>query len=381
MSGNHASQSAEQGLRIDRRERLRSLGRCLRYLSIRAVVLLLTVLVGVYAAIWVVNWGGASDAERKDEIEYKVRKMIGGMNHWQRTDLTWPEKHAMFDQWLENAYRRFDLDQPFAIRSLRYLREACTLDLGETLYRRTRLGSTKVRDVLLEVLPRTVLLFGTANLIIFIAGLLIALALSRRYGTLLDQLTTLFVPILSAPPWFHGFILIVIFASILKLLPWGGLMSPPIPDTTFGYALGVLKHLILPVSAIVLGTLPFTVYANRALFMTHASEDYVELARAKGLSPRRLRLRYVLRPVLPPIITNFVFISIMAWEGVVITESVFNWPGLARLFVYAMSRFEVGMITGAITLLAYLVAISVLFLDVLYVLVDPRVALGPRRTA
>ena len=363
------------------REWVRAFGRGLRYLSIRAFVLLLTVLVGIYAAIWVVNWGGASDPKRKAEIEYRVRFGLGGTSFWQRQDITHDEKLALVDQHIQRAFEAADLDQPFAIRSIRYFREACMLSLGTSIKRRTRTGSTAVSAILLEAVPMTLLLFGVANVIVFIGGILIALVLSQRYGSLLDRLTTLSAPILSAPPWFHGFILIVIFASLLKLLPWGGVISPPIPETTFGYVLDVLKHMILPVSALILGGLPSAVYANRALFMTHSSEDYIDLAQAKGLSPGRLRFRYILRPTMPPIITNFVFITIVAWEGVIITENIFNWPGLGRIFIEAISIFDISLVTGAVVLFAYLIALGVLFLDVMYVLVDPRVALGAKRRA
>ena len=368
-------------LKITKQEWLRSCGRCIRYLSVRAVVLLLTVLVGIYAAIWVVNWGGASDAKRKEEIRYSVYFWLGATNFWQENELSWNDTVAHIDQIVDEAWKAADLYQPFAVRSLRYFREACTLKLGTSVRRRARTGSTAVSDILLETIPMTLLLFGVGNLIVFFGGLAIALALSRRYGSLPDRIVTLLVPVFSAPPWFHAFILIVLFASILKLLPWGGVVSPPIPETTVGYLLEVLRHLILPVSALVLGTLPLAVSGNRALFMIQASEEYVELAKAKGLSPGRLRFRHILRPTLPPIITNFVFLLLVSWEAIILTENIFQWPGLGRLFLEAIESFDVALVTGSVVLFAYLIALSVLFLDVMYVLVDPRVALGVRRKA
>lgn len=360
--------------RAAKREWMKTLARSVRYLAIRVLVVFLTILVGVYAAIWVTNLGGYADSALKEELRMIVLEMLNKSKTYHT--LTSDEKNELIGQMEEEIYRANDLDQPFAKRSFRYFRDAFTLTLGEARMMTDRSGSAVVLDVLMDKLPMTLLLFGTANLLTFFGGLFIALALSRRFGGPLDRAVTMAIPALSAPPWFHGLFLIVIFASLLRLLPFGGVMSPPLPETTFGYVLGMLKHMILPVSAIVLGTLPAAVYANRALFMIHASEDYVELAKAKGVRAGRLQRRYILRPVLPPIITNFAFIAIVAWQGIVITERVFNWPGLGSLLIRAIELRDVSVIMGVVTMLAYLLGLSVLLLDVLYVVVDPRVSLG-----
>lgn len=367
---------------VGKNEWVRTLGRASRYLAIRFVVILLTVLVGVYAAIWVTNLGGYGDAQRKAEIEYELRFGINSSGLFspllpEISRLSQEERDALFQQAFEAAFQAADLDQPFYIRSFRYFLDAFTLSLGESRWMMSRaVGSHKVLDILLEKLPLTLLLFGFASLITFFGGLFIALALSRKYGSFLDRVVTLLIPIFAAPPWFHGIFLIVIFASFAKILPYGGIVDVPLPTTELGYVLSVLKHMILPVMACVLGTLPFAVYANRSLFMIHSTEDYVEQARAKGLQSGRLQRRYILRPVLPPIITNFAFVSLVAWQGIVITEHVFNWPGLGSLLIRAIQGHEVSVVIGAVTLFGYLLGLSIFFLDVLYVIVDPRVTLG-----
>lgn len=350
----------------------------LRYLVVRSVVVLVTVLVGIYAAVWVTNLGGYADKPRKQELYWSVVQGCYMMHGFR--DLDSEERERIIEEAYVSACQKAELFKPFVVRSFGYFRDACTLSLGRPRLSKpqfiSRRGSRRVRDLLLERLPATALLFGVASVITFLGALFIALALSRRYGSRLDRTVTLLVPLLAAPSWFHGFVLIVIFAAILKILPFGGVMSPPLPETPLGYVLGMLKHMILPVSAIVLGTMPAAVYANRALFMIQSDEDYVELAQAKGLSSRRLRRRYILRPVLPAIVTNFTLIILVAWQGIVITEQVFNWPGLGRLLVEAIRSYEVRIIIGAVTLFAYLLGLSVLLLDILYVVVDPRLRLG-----
>ncbi|MCK5247246.1 ABC transporter permease subunit, partial [Candidatus Bipolaricaulota bacterium] len=85
------------------------------------------------------------------------------------------------------------------------------------------------------------------------------------------------------------------------------------------------------------------------------------------------RRRYILRPILPAVITSFAFISIASWQAVILTENIFAWPGLGSLLIKSIWGSDISVITGAIAMFAYLLGFSVLFLDVLYVLVDPRV--------
>jgi peptide/nickel transport system permease protein len=347
---------------IDRSEWLRIAGRCFRYLAIRSIIVFLTVCVGIYAAIWVTNLGGAGDQSRRDDIEAMVA--MSAMNpNWR--NFTREEREIAMQQMYRAAFIAADLDKPFFIRSFRYFREAFLLSPGD-----------EVLEGLLEALPRTLLILGFANLITFFAGFFIALSLSRRYGSLIDRATTLLVPLFAAPPWFHGLFLIVIFAILLRILPFGGWLGASIPRTSLEYALTVMKHMILPIVACVLGTLPFAVYTNRALFLIHSTDDHVELARGKGLGARRLQRRYVLRPTLPAVITNFAFLALVAWESVILTEIVFNWPGLGSLVFGAIRSYNVAFVIGAVTMLAYLLGFTILFLDIIYVLVDPRIRVG-----
>jgi len=354
---------------------LRTLGRCAKYLSIRALVIGLTVCAGVYAAIWVTNLGGFGDELRKSEIRHGVvMGALGAGLHVQ--EMSNEERAEYMEGLFQAAYRGADLDQPFILRSFRYFRDAMTLSLGRAPYSRTGRGSDRVVDILMQGIPWTLLLFGIANAITFILSLYLALLLSRKYGSLVDRAATLLVPALTAPPWFHGLFLIVVFALLAGLLPFGGIGSSPIPETLVGRLLSLLKHLILPVGALVLGTLPYAMYANRALFLIHSTEDYVEMAKAKGLKPSRMRTRYILRPVLPAIITNFALISLVSWQAVILTEHIFNWPGLGELLITSIRANEVAIFTGAITVFAYMIGLTVFFLDIAYVIADPRVSLG-----
>jgi peptide/nickel transport system permease protein len=213
-------------------------------------------------------------------------------------------------------------------------------------------------------------------LLLFFLTLFIALFLSRRYGSFLDKATIALAPSSSAPGWFYGLFLILIFAAVLRLLPWGGLLDAPVPATTLGYVLSIAKHMILPTIAVVTSTFFASIYSWRTFFLIYSSEDYVELARAKGLSSRGVDMRYVLRPTLPPIITNFLLVLITMWMGQIVLETVFQWPGLGRAFYQAIQVNDTSVIIGITVIFGYLLAVTVFTLDFVYAIVDPRVRVG-----
>jgi peptide/nickel transport system permease protein len=134
--------------------------------------------------------------------------------------------------------------------------------------------------------------------------------------------------------------------------------------------------MILPVAAWMLSSTFLGIYANRTFFLIYSSEDYVELARAKGLSSQDVERRYILRPTLPTIITSFALLVITLWTGAIITETVFNWPGLGQLLFRAIGLYDTPVIVASTVIYAYLLALTVFLLDFIYALVDPRVKVG-----
>jgi len=100
------------------------------------------------------------------------------------------------------------------------------------------------------------------------------------------------------------------------------------------------------------------------------------MAKAKGLPDRDIESRYILRPTLPTIITNFALLLIGIWMGAIITETVFLWPGIGRTIYQAIGLYDTPVIVGTTIIYAYLLAITVFVLDFIYALVDPRVKIG-----
>jgi peptide/nickel transport system permease protein len=233
----------------------------------------------------------------------------------------------------------------------------------------------QVRLILLERLPSTLVLFATATVSMCFTSIFFALSLSRRYGSFFDKLVVALTPTSAAPGWFYGIFLILIFAAILRALPFGGMVAAPPPEDPVRYALSLGEHMIPPVGALLISSLRSTC-SWRTFFLIYSSEDYVELAKAKGLSDRTIETRYILRPTLPTIITSFALVLIRLWEGAIILETVFIWPGLGRLLFQAINGNEISVIVASTVIYAYLLAITVFLLDFTYALIDPRVKVG-----
>jgi peptide/nickel transport system permease protein len=340
----------------------------------RGVALMVTVIIGVYLSVLIANMGGYVDQIRIGEIKEQIGMEVRANPTFKFLPPSDIKKYM--DDRVQLEIERLGLDKPFITRSFSYLIKAITLDLGRAERMSSDSGSKEVKRILLERLPATLVLFGMANLLVFFLGLFLALSLSRQYGSLLDRIVVALAPTSAAPPWFYGIFLILIFAAIAGILPYGGILDAPPPETTLGYVLSVAKHMVLPLLAWLLSTIAITIYTWRTFFLIHSSEDYVELAKAKGLKSNVIERRYILRPTLPTVITQFAMTLIFAWQGAIITETVFSWPGLGRLLFQAIGMFETPVIIGSVVIFAYLLAITVFFLDIIYALIDPRVKLG-----
>ena len=352
----------------------REVYRFLKYTLKRAVSLIIVVIIAVYITILIANMGGYVDQIIKSEVRFNIGFQVNQNPAYK--GLAPREKGELIEKLYQQEIKRLGLDKPFILRSYQYLIQALTLELGRALYLTSDTGSKSVRNIILERLPVTVLLFTTINLILFFLSLFFGLYASRKYESKFDRIIVALSPLSSIPGWFYGIFLILVFASLLHVLPYGGLVDVPPPPDPFSYMLSVLKHMILPILSWLVGYSFIQIYVRRTFFLMFSNEDYVEMAKAKGLPPRMIERRYILRPTLPPIITDFALMLIGSWMGAIITERVFNWPGIGTLFYMAASLLDSPVIIGEVVIYAYLLAVTVFVLDIIYAAVDPRIRLG-----
>ncbi len=345
-----------------------------RFMAFRLVMQLITIVIGIYITIMIANMGGYVDEILRAEISERVNMEVAAMTA--NKPISNESRSSMIQEMIALRVRAAGLDEPFMIRSVHHLKNALMLNFGNARFMVSDHGSRKVKNIILERLPATLLLMGASELTLFFVTLFLALRLSRNYGNFWDKLVVALSPTSSIPPWFYGIFLILIFAAVLKILPFQGMLSAPPPTNKVLYFLDILKHLILPASSLFISGFFLSIYTWRTFFLIYSSEDYVDMAKAKGLTSRDIERRYILRPTLPNIITQFALLVVNLWTGAILTETVFLWPGLGRTIYQAINIYDTAVIVGTTIIMAYLLAVTVFFLDFIYAIVDPRVKVG-----
>jgi peptide/nickel transport system permease protein len=377
----------------------RSMRGALRYLAGRIVTIAATIFIGVLLTVMIANQPSqrglgppVSPFEISIEsqinliIQYSIFNGTIQGNPWGAPDQE--QVQALKDQ-LRNE---MGLNLPYMPRNMLWTIKALTFDWGQLGERQGGWGMQRatagVKDLIAQYLPHTLLLVGLGYLLVFLIGLPIALALARNYGRVADRLFAILSPISSVPSWVFAVLLIALFAFQLRWLPFGDMFTYPVPKDPIEYIVNLSRHLILPVTAIVLSLLFQMVYAWRTFFIIYSEEDYVELAQAKGLPPRLLNRQYILRPALPYIITSFATSLIGFWQLSMALEVIFHWPGIGWLYIKealpnfwgeSMEPGELIIAVAIVVIFAYLLGLVAILLDLFYVIVDPRIRLQPAK--
>ena len=274
----------------------------------------------------------------------------------------------------EEREKFYSLDRPWYQRLPDMVRRLILLDLGEARTLRSFQGSPKVLTMVLERLPYTMLLITTASAITAVLGLAIGVKLATRIGSKLDRSVSYASAISYAlPAWWTGILLILLLAFQLRILPSGGLHSTPPPEGGIVRLLDLLYHAILPVITLVLVSLGAWAYTVRTMVLNTAQEFFVTVARAKGLPEGRVMRRYILRVAAPPIVTNLVLGLAASLGGAILTETVFNWPGMGRLYYDAILAADEAVIVALTFMFTLLYVLARFILEVLYLILDPRI--------
>jgi peptide/nickel transport system permease protein len=330
------------------------------YLLARGAALLGIVIVSVYVTILVTNKSVVIDDEMAVNPS-PIRGWFAGIS---------------------NPQVAFRADAEFTAgtffqQSLRLLFHGLTFNIENTrvVYWQSSRQFDSTRAVILDSLPRTLLVFGSANLLLFGASLGIALLLARRPANWLNRLILVVAPVSGLPPWIYGLV-ITVFALQVLHVSTGGLLDRWPEEFSWSFVRFALRIITPAVLAIFLSKIFQTALAWRSFLLVFAGEDYVELARAKGLPPGVVERRYLLRPVLPALLTSFVILLISIWQDAIVVELFFGVAGIGHVFYNAIRYRDMALIVSLTVTFAYLVALSVLILDIAYALVDPRVKIG-----
>jgi peptide/nickel transport system permease protein len=262
----------------------------------------------------------------------------------------------------------FGLDQPIHVQYLKWAGGMLSGDWGYTFF-----GGRPVLEVILERLPATMLLMGSALTVAILLGLTVGILGALKRHSVFDYLATsgaLFA--LSFPTFWFGLMAIYLFAVRLRWLPSGGMYELG----EEGNPLDLLRHLILPTAVLALVvTANWSRYA-RSAFLEVLQQDYMRTARAKGLRWHQRLLRHAFPNAVKPLIALLGVELPFLFSGALVAETIFGWPGMGRLFVDALSMKEYPILMGMVVFTALFVILGNLLADLAIALIDPRVRLA-----
>ena len=246
------------------------------------------------------------------------------------------------------------------------------LDFGHATFLTSDSGSSNVSDILLEKIPRTVLLFTTATIIISIIGIFLGALSGSKVGSMTDRITSMFAVISSSfPVWWVGMLMIFLFAFTYQFFP--ARATPTLPSTDPGYIGALLYHMTLPLITIVLIGFGSWAYLVRNFMVGTMQEDFITAKKTIGVNKKKIVYKHALKNAAPPILTILALSLSGSLGGAIITEAVFDWPGMGRLYFEAISVMDLPVIIGATYVLTVLFLISIFVADLLYGYLDPRV--------
>ena len=258
---------------------------------------------------------------------------------------------------IEHLRQQYGLDQPLYVQFLTYLSRLVQGDLGDSYYFRK-----PVVEALLGRLPATALLAFSIMLVGCLIGIPLGVITALRQGSLLDRATMVVGLIaISLPTFFVGLLLLYFFAFQLKWFPVGGY--------------GTLRHLVLPTLAVAIPWGAWYAILLRSNMVETIAADYVRTAYAKGLNPRVVAVRHMLRNALLPVVTIMGIDMASLLTGIVLVESVFSWPGIGMQTLQAAQHLDVPLIMGSVLFGAVLIGLANLLVDIIYTWLDPRIQL------
>lgn len=327
------------------------------YIVNRLVTLLLTVWIAA-TLIWIIP-----RLSPVDPAEIMLGRMAAGAG-----------TVANADQILETLRARFGLEDPLLVQYVKYIRNVVVFDFGLS----TASFPTEVSSLIAKALPWTLgLMLISITITFFIGNLLGALMVWERSPKLVRVAIPAAMVFTSIPPILSALLLMWIFSAKLRWFPLTGAYGLTVePGWTWGFVQSVLYHGFLPALSIVVVTFGFWALGMRGLMITVQGEDYTTLAKAKGLRPRYILYKYMIRNAILPQITAFALKIGLLIAGQVLVERIFAYNGMGKLLYDAILDQDFPVIQGVSYVIILMTALSVFLVDLIYPLIDPRIRHG-----
>ena len=265
--------------------------------------------------------------------------------------------------------QKYGLDQPLYVQFWKYISALFRGDMGISYQ-----YNEPVAQLILERVGASLLLSGTAAVLAVVIGCLLGLYAGRHHGKTLDRTFSGVAYTFNAMPSFWlGLMLILIFASTLKLLPTSGMVNIRKGYTGWAYVRDVAQHMVLPCATLVAVQIPAYFRITRSSVMQVMAEDFVTTFRVTGMSERKIFNKYILKNALLPIVTVFGINLAYVISGSTLIEIVFSWPGIGVLMYRAISQRDYNLLMGVYLLLSISVAVMMILVDLVYAWLDPRI--------
>ena len=283
------------------------------------------------------------------------------------------ESGAATPEYMAQLRHQFSLDQSGAVIFWHYLSNLAHFNLGYS-YR----YATPVSQLILNRLGPTLVLMLASILLAAVAGIVLGVVSARRHGSWLDEtIAALSTVGFATPVFWIGLMLIVVFSVHLRWLPASGMatVDGPSPASWAGLP-DLLRHLALPAATLSIFYVAVYTRITRAAMLEVYGQDYIRTARSKGLPEWRVSLVHGLRNALLPVVTITGLQLGSLLGGSIVVETVFSWPGLGRLAFDAVFQRDINLLLGIFLFSSLLVIMMNLLIDVLYAVLDPRIAVA-----
>jgi peptide/nickel transport system permease protein len=251
-----------------------------------------------------------------------------------------------------------------------YLGDVFTGNFGTSLY----FYPQSVGRVILDAIPWTLGLVGVTTVLAFLLGTGIGILAAWRRGGRLDSIAPPLFVITSAIPYFWvGMMLILVFAERLQWFPAAfGYSLNVTPGFNLTFIVNVVEHAVLPACALLITTIGTWILTMRNTMVTTLAEDYVRMARAKGLPGRRIMFDYAARNAILPNLTGFAMSLGFVVGGAILVEYVFNYPGVGYMLLQAVSNEDYPLMQALFLLITVAVLVAILLADIATAILDPR---------
>jgi len=334
-------------------------------------VLMITLLITVLLV------GSNMDTILKQGIVFQVRTEVTENPSIVESFSSVDEFEAFIQKKIEQRNKILGLDEPwFSPQRVGFtMYKILLLDFGHATFLTSDEGSSNVKDIIFEKLPRTILLFTTATIIISIIGIFLGALSASKIGSVIDRITSSFAIISSSfPVWWIGMLMIFLFSFTWQIFP--ARATPDIPSSDPAYIGSLLYHMALPLITIVMIGFGAWAYLVRNFMVGIMQEDFIMAKKIIGIKQKKITYTHALKNAAPPIVTILALSLSGSLGGAIITEAVFDWPGMGRLYFEAITVMDLPVIIGATYILTVFFLISIFIADLLYGYFDPRVRTG-----